>query len=341
MRAFLTILLATVAVTAFTVFFALHAVLSFVESPDAVAETAAESGVHDWVAAAASRIIGRELPKTQGSELVRAYIDGNVRAEIGRTFAPDWFYESVARAYGGALEVIHRGNTDVVIALAAKRTAFAQGLDAVAENAKRDCAALIGADACRDPQAVRAAMAAYDKTASRLSRSIPDALDISALMSQAEREMARSAGPSWETIGRYLDWASTVKLAALIVLIIAFAGIAILARASIGQLYITVGGTLAVSAGVYLITVYVTERLLATRRLEDALAAYAERASLDDAAAAAVAEGGVVFLGNAFHAAIHADDAIVIALFAAGVVAVIAGVLLLRRRSEKRWRHRA
>jgi hypothetical protein len=330
-RTLSSILVGVLALVALCVFFILHSVLSYIEDPDAVTETARGEALHERVLDLADIIIEDEMRSAglYGEEL-RAFVKTEARQAFGEVFAPDWFYRAFHDAYAGALAIVHDRRPEPVD-LRDRKQALGDGLEGVAGKVMEHCRELIGTPSCADPDSRRRMLMPVTGAVRRAVDDIPDALEVETIAARAGAEWLRTDSRQMARARQALRIARVAKSISLGALLLFFLVIGVSNRAPLGRMLIALGLVIGLTSAGYIVGLQVADAKM-REPIELALAEVNTRARTSDPTVGSVALEGTSDWSRAVaHDAIHGSDTMVIGLGGVGIVLVVIGVLVYRR----------
>lgn len=336
MRVLFTLILGLLATVAFCAFFGLHSVLSYVNSPEAVTETAQQQSLHELVLKAADAILESEFRPPPGprSEELRAFVRKEAHEVFRKVLSNAWFYEALTLSYTVILAILHDREERQVIELADKKARLLRELDGVAEQVGVHCRKLIDDPICDDEEGRRQAIAPVRRAIEDAIAQIPDRLHVQELAESAGQRKLRSDSPEMKKARAGHGKVDQVRSGALVGLIVLLLLIALINR-PFPRVLISVGAVLAVASVTYLVAVTVAEDATQQAIAESMAERATSRIPAQGESVRGIAKRGTeqLVLGAA-HDSIHHADGPVLALSMLGVLGFVAGIVLTRRRKR-------
>ena len=335
MRVLVTSVLGVFAIAAFCVFFSLHSVLSYVDSPAAVTDTAREQALHELVLDAADTILESEFRPPPGphADELRAFVRTEARAVFREVLSRDWFYETVAVAYTVVLAIVHDREDNQVIELADQKQRLLGQLDTVADKVADRCQQLIDGARCDDNASRRQALRPVRRAIESAIAQIPDRVRVQEFAATAGQRGLRRDSPEMKRVREGRGTLSLVRYIGLGALLLVLVLIA-LSNRPLSRMVCVIGAVLVVCSVIYLIGVKAAEESSRQWVAESMAERAARRLPAEANSVRGLARRGTeaLMLGAA-HDSIHHADGTVYFIGAASAVSFLLGIAFARRRA--------
>ena len=343
MRGFATFIIGAVCVIALWAGLAMHSVLSYIGSSEAVTETARSSDLHGLALQAGEAALIEEMRKgRKTSPKLEALVARGARTVLSEVLDEDWFYRSFRAGYGDVAVILQtstpgsKPHRDAAVDLRDKKQELEGGLVAIAGKVEAQCVRLLGENACKGTAARRKAKADYRAAVSRSLAGIPDVLTLRDVLERAGKDWMEPDSQTRTQARQIVGIMNIVRVAALGV---AFMGLLLFIAinyAPLSRLLAVVGIVFVLASGPYLIATYasdyVVEHFVAEVSLED-------RANLkarDDRVGEVALQAATTFAMHATRDIFHHADSIALGLFMAGAGMLVLAVILGRRHASER-----
>lgn len=311
MRFLLSALAGLLFLAAFIAFFLLTSVVGYVDSPDRLVASAREGGLRDTIIEQTSQYIVDQV--AADSSLQNMSVP-EVRGIVAGVITQEWLDGSLTLAHGAVKNAIHGAEASAVLDLREIKTALGQALSNLADRAEMNCENLLGAQACSNAQESKRMVAAFERSANAAIAQLDDEIDLMQELQGSSREEAKRLQEGLESM-------ETVRMLALVVLIMSLAFFIILNHRPFGRFAVATGVLGIVSSATYLVAIAVSEGIA-----QDALAKQAGREAGPEAGELAARLTNELVSG-----AISGSTLPVVLVGVAGLALVVVGMLTLRR----------
>ncbi len=342
MRIFATFLLIALCAPAAWVALGTHSVLSYATSSAAFVQTARDSDLHGLALQATEATLAEELRKSSGSSpALKAFITEKTRAILREAIDPEWLYASIASMHGEVVAAIQApvavagersAQTPVgVVELSGKKRQVETGLAALADSVEARCGDFFGEMACADQRARRAARARYQASVERALSGIPDVFALDSALARAGSDWLEPGSRTRDEIRDAIGVANVLRVAAIGVLILGLLLLVVINLTPISRLLVSLGITLVLAGGPYLVAVHVGEALVEQAIVEAGLK---ERSGLQprgDRVGDLAIEASEKLAKNSANDAMHHGDSIALGALGAGALLLVAGILMRRK----------
>ena len=251
MRLLLSALLGMLFLAAFIAFFLIGSVVGYVDSPDRLVESASKGGLREAIIEQTAEYIAAEVAADPTLETMSV---PELRSIVGSVITKAWLEESLVLAHKAFKSAIHGAETTAVLDLRGIKSALGTALSELKGRAEGNCELLLGAEACSDAQASQAMVAAFETQALLAIGQLHDEIDLMKQLHGSQRDDAAKFQEGLESL-------ETVRMLALVVLILSLALFIALNSRPFSRFAISTGVLAVFSSVVYLIIIAVSEGL--------------------------------------------------------------------------------
>lgn len=335
MRTISSILVGILALVAFCGFFLLHSVLSYIESPKLVTETAKTHNLRTLAYEAADLVLMHQLHKT-GLERpkLRDFIQREARSVFQEVLSSEWFYQTFATGYRGVLDILEGREIPEKLDLQDRKVELMNKLEVVAEDVVARCEELIGGSVCRDRTRHAEILFSLRAAITAAIAEIPDRLDIQLVATTSGNPWLDSDSDEVKRAREYLHAARLAHKVALVALLLFLFVIGFTNRPPLSRMLLALGLVVSVSSGVYIAGVNMMEEEMQerVRITREGIHLSTTPISRDGTVGDITALGAETLTLGAAHDSVHGSDRMVVGLGAGGIGCIVLGVLIWRRR---------
>ncbi len=251
MRLLFTSILGLLFVAAFFSFFLLRSVSGYVESPDRMLASAESLDLRSEVVNASASYIAN---KVASDPTLKEMSVEQLQLIIGGVVTEDWFSSTLRAVHGELHDAIHGAEKNAVLNLRKIKASLKTALSKMKAQALENCQRLLSAEQCQDAEHSSVMIAAFEAQAIAAIDQIEDEVS---MLGDLEGEQLKNA----EKLSDAFESLETLRMVALLLLILSFAGIIILNNRPLSRLLGVTGVTALVASGCYLLTIAVSNRL--------------------------------------------------------------------------------
>lgn len=251
MRLLLSALFGMLFLAAFIAFFLLGSVVDYVDSPDRLVASASEGGLRDAIVDQTAEYIAKEVAADPTLETMSV---PELRSMVGTVITKAWLEDSLRLAHKAFKSAIHGAETSAVLDLRGIKSALGTALSELKIRAANSCETFLGAEACSDEQVSRAMVASFEARALLAIAQVHDEIDLMQELRGSQRDDA-------EQLQKGLESMETVRMLALVVLILSLAIFIAFNSRPFSRFAIATGILATVSSVVYLIAIAVSESI--------------------------------------------------------------------------------
>ncbi len=248
MRLLLSALLGMLFIAAFIAFFLMTSVVGFVNSPDRLVDSARSGGLHEAIVEHTAEYIAAEVAADPTLETMSV---DELRVIVKTVITKEWLEESLTVGHRAMRDAIRGAEATAVLDLRGIKSALTDALSALKERSAENCELLLGAEACADTEVATAMIAAFEVQAHRAINQFHDEIDLMEHLHGSQRDQARE-------LSKGLEGLETVRMLALVVLILSLAFFIALNSRPFARFAGAVGILAIISSALYLLTIAVS-----------------------------------------------------------------------------------
>ncbi len=251
MRVLLSALLGMLFVAAFIAFFLMSSVVGYVDTPDRLVAAAGDGGLHEAIVEHTAEYIAAEVAADPTLETMSVE---ELRVIVGTVITKEWLEESLRMGHKAMRNAIRGVEEDAVLDLRGIKSALVQALANLKEQSSANCELLLGAEACSDTQISTEMITAFEARAGLAIGQFHDEVDLMEHLHGSHRDQARE-------LQKGLEGMETVRMLALVVLILSLALFIALNSRPFSRFAGAVGLLALISSGLYLLVIAVSESM--------------------------------------------------------------------------------
>ncbi|MBL4637614.1 MAG: hypothetical protein JKY56_27405 [Kofleriaceae bacterium] len=251
MRLLFTSILGLLFVAAFFAFFLLRSVSGYVESPDRMLASAESLDLRSEVVNASASYIA---DKVAADPALKEMSVEQLQLIIGGVVTEEWFNSTLRAVHGELREAIHGAEKNAVLNLRNIKASLKTALSKMKAQALENCQRLLSAELCKDAEHSSIMIAAFEAQANAAIDQIEDEVS---LLGDLEGEQLKNA----KNLSDAFEGVETVRMGALLLLILSLAGIIILNNRPLSRMLGVTGAVALIASGLYLLTIAVSNRL--------------------------------------------------------------------------------